>query len=643
MGHTSCCGCNHNETDKKTDKEPEKNGRLSWLIGSLILVGIFEFLSLSGFGLPRTIALPFFVSIIILIGHHTLLDGFKALLKLQFKSINTLMFLAVLGAIYLEKYEEAAIVIVLYNLAEKLEESGIEQSKKALTELSEMMPKTASLKNQDNVIPVDQVKVGDIITIKPGDMISLDGIIVFGDSSVDESPITGEPIAKDKMKGDFVFAGTLNKQGYIEVEVSKRSHDTTLAKIEEITFQAIQSKAETQKFIEVFSSYYTPSIIILAITCMVLAPYVLAIPFEQSFLNALTLLVIACPCALVISTPVSIYSAIGNAAKKGILVKGGRYLEAFGKIKAFALDKTRTLTYGKPVVTDIIAFNKNTKEHLLSCAAGMESYSEHPLAKSITEAAEQEKYTPHKIENFRIHVGKGIQADCLVCDDKHHCIGKLQFILEEHEVPEDVIKQIDALQKEGKTVIVVATHKEIEGLIALVDEIRDDSYAFIDELKKLHITPVMLTGDNKASAEAVAKAIGITQVHANLLPEEKAHMIKQLLKQYRTVAMLGDGINDAPSLALATVGVTMSKLGSDTAIEAASIVILNDKLSLIPFLIKLARRTVGTIQVNISASILVKAAFITLALVGKSNLALAIFADVGVTLLVVLNSLRLSK
>lgn len=618
-----------------------KNKKLVWLIGSVILVSFFELLSLSGLNLPRQIAIPFFLAIIILIGHHTIYEGFTALLRLDFKKIDSLMLIAVVGAFYLEKYVEATIVVVLYNLAEKLEGIGIETSKKALVHLTTLMPKTANLKDRESPVQVDQVLVGDIIVIKPGDMIPLDGFVVFGDTAVDESSITGEPIPKDKLKGDFVFAGTLNLNGYIEVKVSKPSTATTLAKIEEITFKALKSKAQTQKFIETFSQYYTPFIILLAILLMVTAPYLLNIPFNQSFLNALTLLVIACPCALVISTPVSIYSAIGNAAKKGILIKGGRYLEGIGNIKAFALDKTRTLTFGKPVVTDIIPFNGCTKEHLLSCAAGIESYSEHPLAKGIIAAASKENYTPHPIENFQIHVGKGAQADCLVCDDKHHCIGKLQFILQEHKVPDYVIENIDRLQKEGKTVIVISTHKEVEGLIALLDEVRPDSLSFIEELKKLRIEPIMLTGDNKESSEAIAKSIGIKKVKANLLPEEKAEIIKEMLSDYKAVAMLGDGINDAPSLALATVGIAMKTLGSDTAIESASVIILNENLNLIPFFIRLGRKTVKTIQENIFFSILVKVFFIILALIGMSNLAFAIFADVGVTLLVIVNSLRL--
>ncbi len=608
-----------------------------------MIVGVFEALSLSGLHFPTFFAFPFFLLIILLIGHATLIDGVKALFHLNFKSINLLIVLASIGAFYLEKYIEAAIVIVLFNLAEKLEEYGIATSKAALSSLAERMPKTAFIKKLGRAVPVEEVNIDEVIIVKPGEMIPMDGVVTTGFTAVDEAAITGEPIPKDKMVGDSVFAGTLNKQGYIEVKVSKQAKNTTLAKIQEITLQAFQQKAQTHKFIEVFSSYYTPAIVALAFVWMVIPPYFFSVPFQQSLQEALSLLVIACPCALVISTPVSIYSAIGNAAKKGILIKGGRYLEAIGKIKAIALDKTRTLTFGDPVVTDVIPFGTQTKEHLLSCAAGIESQSEHPLAQSIVQAAQEENLALHPIENFQIKVGKGAQADCLVCDDKHHCIGKLEFILEEHHVSDEVRHKIDLLQNEGKTAIVICTRKEVEGIIGLQDRVRPESKQVIEEIRKMGITPIMLTGDHRTSALAVAQKIGIDDVKANLLPEDKAQAIKELLVKYTTVAMVGDGINDAPALALSNVGITMSELGSDTAIEAASIVILSDHLNRLPFLIRLGRKGIQTIRINIVLAISIKLIFILLALTGKSNLALAIFADVGVTMIVILHSFRLSK
>lgn len=618
-----------------------KDAKFLWLLVATVLVGVLEFLSLGGIHLPSSIKIPFILAIILGVGYQTLWHGLQALLSLNFKSINLLMLIAVAGAFYLGKYEEAAVIIVLYTLAEKLEDIGIEKSQSALSTLLEKMPKLVTLKDQNKQVPIEDVKVGDIVIIKPAEMIALDGKVVTGSSYVDESAITGEPIPKDKFVGDTVFAGTLNKQGFLEIEVVKASKDTTFAKIREITFQATQVKAKTQRFIETFSQYYTPSVVVLAFIWIVFPPLLLGQPFNPWLLKGLTLLVIACPCALVISTPISIYSAIGNASTQGAVIKGGLFLETMGQLKAIAFDKTRTLTYGQPIVTDIIPFANNTKEHLLACAAGMEFFSEHPLAQSIVDAANKEKISLHKFENFKSVLGKGAKADCLVCENTHHCIGKLSFILEEHPVPKEIIEEIGRLQKQGKTSIVIATHQGVEGVIALTDEIRPESKSLISDLKQLGISSIMLTGDHKVSAEAVASHLGITEIRADLLPEDKATAIKELVGRYKVVAMVGDGVNDAPALALSSVGITIGALGSDTAIEAASIVIMRDRLDIIPFLIKLGKRTTRFIQINSSLAVGVKLLFITLALIGMSNLALAIFADVGITLVVVLNSLRL--
>lgn len=620
-----------------------KESKLIWLGIGAAFIAVFEFLSLAGIRLPDLIALPFFLTFTLIFGYQTLWHGLQSLIHFNFRSINALMLIAVAGAFYLKEYPEGAIVIILFTLAERLEDIGIEKSQSAIDELISKMPKMAQVKGKTQEIPINQVQGGEIILVKPFDMIPLDGIVKSGVSFVDEAAITGEPIAKDKRNGDLVFAGTLNKNGFLEVEVTKTSSDSTIAKIKELTFKAFKNKSDTQKFIEKFSQYYTPTIIILALFWTLFPWLVLLKPFDQGFSQAIILLVIACPCALVISTPISIFSAIGNASASGALIKGGKYLEIIGQIKAIALDKTRTLTYGEPVVTDVIPFGNTTKEHLLSCAAGIEAFSEHPLAQSITDSARQQQFNPHKVENFESVVGKGAKADCLICDEKHRCIGKLAFILEEHKVPQEIVQKIEDLQKQGKTVIVVSSHKEVEGIIALEDKVRPDSVELISKLRSMGITPIMLTGDHANAAEGVAKRIGIDQFKADLLPEDKSKAVSELVKQYGTVAMFGDGINDAPALALSNVGISMSSLGSDTALEAASIVLLNDRLNLIPFLVRLGQMTLRTIKVNTSFAVAIKFLIIGLALFGLTNLALAIFADVGVTILVILYSLRLMK
>jgi Cd2+/Zn2+-exporting ATPase len=474
-------------------------------------------------------------------------------------------------------------------------------------------------------------------------MIALDAEVLEGSSSVDESTITGEPLPKDKQIGSKLFAGTLNMQGYLEAKVIKLASESTLSKIIETTFAATKTKAETQKFIEKFSAYYTPSALAVAVLLVVIPTLFLGKPFEFWFREALTLLVIACPCALVISTPVSIYAAIGNASSRGALVKGGKYIEAIGRVRAVAMDKTRTLTYGRPKVTDVLPFGESTREHLLACAAGIERYSEHPLAQSIVDAAQAEGITLHEAENFQAVLGKGVKADCVVCYDRHHCIGKLRFITEEHEAQAEVIVNVDAFQRQGKTSIVISNSQTVEGIIAVTDELKPESKAAVADLDRLGVKTVMLTGDNYAPAQAVAALVGITEVHAEMLPEDKAAVIKELTEGYGAVAMVGDGVNDAPALALSNVGIAMGAAGSDTAIEAASIAILNDRLELIPYLIRLGRRTITIIKINTTMAVVTKLLFIILAFVGISNLALAIFADVGMTVIVILNSLRLMK
>ncbi len=629
---------------------PPKSGlwsdrKFQWLVVSVAVVAVFEVVALLGWHLPPLIAFPFFAAIILAIGWRVILKGLQALSRLNFQSINLLMLIAVVGAFYLGQYEEAAVVIVLFALGERLETYGIETSKSSLQSLIERTPKTATVKREEDTFELDlvKIKVNDVLVVRPSEMIAMDAIVVGGNSSVDESTITGEPIPQDKHKGDRLFAGTLNMQGYLEARVTKLSKDSTLSKIIETTFQATKTKARTQKFIESFSGFYTPAVILIAGLLVAVPTLLFGKPFEPWFLEALTLLVIACPCALVISTPISIYSAVGNASKRGVLIKGGKYIEALGQIKALAMDKTRTLTYGKPYVTDVIPFGDRTREHLLACAGGIETYSEHPFAQAITSAARAENLDLHSAENFKSVLGKGVSADCVVCYDKHHCIGKLHFITEEHFVRDEIVKQVESLQNSGRTSIVVSSNSEVEGIIALADEVKEESEATVKALRNLGIELIMLTGDNHAPAQLIAKQVGIERVKTALLPENKAAAIRELIEEFGAVGMVGDGVNDAPALATSTVGISMGAAGSDTAIEASNIAILNDRLELIPYLIALGRKTIATIRFNTILAVTVKVVFVILAVLGMSHLALAILADVGVTILVILISLRLLR
>lgn len=624
-------------------KIPFKDKKFIFLLIIVIIVIILEILSLTGVEIPMPYAPIIFSVFILSIGYKVLWNGVMALIKFKFSSINLLMLIAAIGAFYLGEYSEAAVVIVLYVLGERLEDIGIENSISALDELVSKSPKTALVKLTGDYLQVDLIPVGTIIQVKPGELIPMDGKIVEGETTIDEASITGEPIPKDKKKDDNVFAGTLNKNGFIEVVTTKLSADTTFSKIVKLTFEGQANKSDTQKFIQKFSKKYTPVIILLSVLVFVI-PVVLYNQSMEIWLNqAITLLVIACPCALVISTPVAIYAAIGNAGGKGALIKGGKYIEALAKIRAIALDKTRTITFGKPVVSDVFPLNGIEMEELLACAAGAEVFSEHPLAEAIIDVTKKKGFVPHAVVKFKSIAGKGAIAKCLVCEDETILIGKLSFIEEHQQVSEDARQIVSKLSSEGKTSVVVSFGNGVAGIIGLMDEIKPDSAETIKEIKKFKIAPIMLTGDHEQAAKYIAEKVGIVKIFGNLLPEQKSEKINDLLNEYKYVAMVGDGINDAPALALSTVGIAMGAAGSDTAIETANIALMNDKLSLIPFLIRLSKRTLWQIKINTLGAIIVKLIFIILAILGYSNLVLAIAADVGVTLIVILISLNLMK
>lgn len=622
---------------------PFKDKKFIFLIVSIIIVIVLEVLSIIGINIPMPYAPFVFAAFILAIGYKVVWHGISALFKLNFSSINLLMVIAVMGAFYLGEYPEAAVVIVLYVLGERLEDIGIANSKSALEALISKSPKTAFVKETNSETAIEKINIDTIIQVKPHDLIPLDGIIESGETAIDEAAITGEPIPKDKHKGDTVFAGTLNKSGFIEIRTTKLSVDTTFSKIIKLTFEVSVNKSETQKFIQKFAKIYTPSVIILACLLFVIPVFILNKEMNLWLEQAIMLLVIACPCALVISTPVAFYAAIGNASSKGVLIKGGKYLELLAGIKAICLDKTRTITFGNPVVSDVIPLNGTSHEELLACAAGAEVFSEHPLAQAIVDAARKEGYRIHETEKFESIIGKGAVAKCLVCEDETILIGKLQFISESQPVTEEAAQIVKQLSEQGKTSVVVSFGEGVAGIIGLMDEIKPDSAQAILEIQKMGIEPIMLTGDSELSAYYVANIVHVKEIYGGLLPEDKATRMKEAIIKYHSVAMVGDGINDAPALAQSTVGIAMGAAGSDTAIETANIALMNDKLSLIPFLIRLSKVTLIRIKINTVGAIAVKVLFIALAFLGFGNLVMAIAADVGVTLIVILSSLNLMK
>ena len=624
-------------------KELFKNIKFRWLL--VVLIIIIPFLVLSYFSIHASlwIELPIFLIIIVIFGRKVFLSAFRSLIKLKLSNINLLMTIAVIGAIYLRQFEEAAIIIVLFALGDNLEEFGIKRSQTALKKLIDSTPKTASVKGKEKEVSIEDIEIGEIIIIKPGDIIPMDGIVIYGNSLVDEATITGEPLPRNKYLNDAVYAGTLNGSGYLEVKVTKKSRDNTLSKIIDLTYKSTEKKITSQKFIEKFAKIYTPVVMLAAILLVIIPVVLLKQPFNYWFTQALTLLIISCPCALVISTPVTIFSAIGNATKKGALVKGGIFLEQMGKLKAIAFDKTKTLTKGQPIVSDIIPLNGFTESEVLACAAGLEMFSEHPISKSIVKKAEEIGITPHIFKDFQSVTGKGLTGQCSICVDKKHYLGNIKFINENQGMGNDefILKKIDELEKQGKTAIVMSDDKRIKGIIAVTDEIRKESKSLISSLLKLNVKPIILTGDNEASAKFIASDLGIETVKAELLPEDKVEELTKIIGQYKYVAMAGDGVNDAPALATASVGIAMGATGSDVAIENSDIALLNDNLDLLPYLIKLGRKAVEIIRFNIILAITIKFLFLILATFGLSNLSLAIFADVGITILVIINGLRL--
>ncbi|MBK7957329.1 MAG: cation-translocating P-type ATPase [Bacteroidetes bacterium] len=621
---------------------PFHDRKFQFLLIAVALALVFEILSLFDLQIPMPYA-PFIYAIFIMsIGHEILWKGFKAIFQLKFSSINLLMTIAVFGAFYLGEYPEAAVVIVLYILGERLEDIGIANSKTAMEGLIQKAPKTAYVKHLHEDIYIDKVEIGSIICIKSGELIPLDGKIHLGETSIDESAITGEPIPKDKHIGDFVYAGTLNKHRYIEIETTKISADTTFSKIIRMTFEANAHKGETQQFIQKFAKYYTPMVILIAVGIFIIPVFVFH-QDEKTWLNqAISLLVIACPCALVISSPVAIYAAIGNASSKGALIKGGKYLEAMSEIGAIALDKTRTITDGKPVVTDVFPLNQISREELLACTAGAEMFSEHPLANAIIEASKKEGFEPHTATGYKSIIGKGATAQCLVCANKDIYLGKMDFI-REHTKAEDAQAEeiVQSLSAEGKTSIVVSFGKGIAGILGLMDQIKPEAPKAINELKEMGLRVYLLSGDHQNAADFIGKKVGIDHIYGNLLPEGKEEKIAELMKSKGGVAMAGDGINDTPAMAQSTVSIAMGAAGSDTAIEPANIALMNDQLGLIPFIIRLSKKTIQRIKINTISAISIKVLFIILAFSGYSNLVFAIAADVGVTIAVIFSSLTL--
>ena len=619
------------------EKESERRTPLIIITISTIILALGLYL---GFILgQQLISQILFLAVAAISGYETIKYGILSLLKGRF-TISILITIAAVGAFSIGQGAEGASVLFLYFIAEFLEDYASERARNSIGALVKLAPETALVIRDGKNIKVHAhaVQVDEIIVVKPGDKIPLDGEVTKGVSSVNQAAITGESIAVTKSVGDEVFAGTITEEGYLEVKVTKRSDETVISKIIELVKDSQKRKSNTEAFIDRFAGYYTPMVIVLAMIVAIVPPFIWGLSFDTWFYRALVLLVVSCPCALAISTPVAMVSGITAGTKNGVLIKGGEYVEEMQNTKIMVFDKTGTLTEGKLKVTDIISLNGYSKDEILQIAASLESKSKHPLAEAVLRYVEESEIEFMDVNDFESIPGKGLKGKI---NDKEFYIGTKSLFKENIKFPDDLIENFEI---QGKTTIIVSEQEHIIGLISLMDTIRDLSKSTIKELKNRNIKTVMLTGDNEGTAHAVAYEIGVDDYYANLLPEDKVKVVDGLLVEYEHVGMVGDGVNDAPALARSNVGVAMGAAGSDVAIETADISLMHDDISKINYLIDLSKKTMDVVKENVSVSILVKTSFAILAVIGLITLWMAVaFGDMGLSLAVILNSIRIGR
>lgn len=631
--------------DNKEIKEPIYKKYSTLLHATLLLV--FGYISQYVNGEENLITSLLFATSIVLGGFTLFKVGFKNLMRFEF-DMKTLMTVAIIGAAIIGEWAEGAIVVILFAISEALERFSMDRARQSIRSLMDIAPKEALVRRngQEMMIHVNDIAVGDIMIVKPGQKIAMDGVVVSGYSAVNQAAITGESVPVEKTVDDEVFAGTLNEEGLLEVKVTKLVDDTTIAKIIHLVEEAQGERAPSQAFVDKFAKYYTPIIMVVAALVAVVPPLFFDGSWTTWIYQGLSVLVVGCPCALVISTPISIVSAIGNAAKNGVLIKGGVYLEEMGALKAIAFDKTGTLTKGVPVVTDYNVFsNRIHATELFSIITALEYRSQHPLASAIMRKAEEDQisYSDVTVVDFSSITGKGIKG---IVNGTTYYIGNPKLFKELQIVHfrNDQEQLVQSLQNQGKTAMIVGTEQEILAVIAVADEVRESSKGIIQRLHELGIKKtIMLTGDNKGTAAAIGGIVGVTDVQAELLPQDKLDFIKQLRSEYGNVAMVGDGVNDAPALAASTVGIAMGGAGTDTALETADVALMGDDLRKLPFAIKLSRKALNIIKQNITFALAIKLIALLLVIPGWLTLWIAILSDMGATLLVALNGLRLMR
>ncbi|SFH02677.1 Cd2+/Zn2+-exporting ATPase [Halopelagius inordinatus] len=662
----------------------------TWTGAAFLVVGLALEFVFTGFDAVLAAPLGYEISVawvayavaVAAAGVPVLRNGYYSVRNLNL-DIDLLMSAGIVGAIAVNMPFEAATLAVLFSVAELLERFSMDRARNSLRELMELSPDTATVRRggEEVVVAAEDVAVGETVLVRPGERVPLDGVVTEGESAVDESPITGESVPVDLSPGDEAYAGSIVEEGYLEIETTASAGDSTLSQVVDMVEEANREKTESEQFIDRFARYYTPVIVVGAILTATVPPLLVSDPVSVGaagysatfvgdwrvwFVRALTLLVVACPCAFVISTPVSVVSGITSAARNGVLVKGGTYLEAMTDVDTVAVDKTGTLTTGELGVTDVVPVNGTSEAELLGCAAALEARSEHPIAKAIVARAEDGAVPNREVEGFEALTGKGVRAEL---DGETHYAGKpslfaeLGFDLEHTHVrtdgglaPEAAARDcehgsyvdlanevVPRLQSEGKSVVLVGTDTELEGVVAVADTVRPEAAWTVSRLRELGIERVvMLTGDNERTAAVIGERLGVDEVRADLLPEEKVDAVREL-EADGGVAMVGDGVNDAPALAAATVGIAMGAAGTDTALETADVALLSDDLTRLPYLVTLSRKTTGIIEQNVWSSLAVKAVLAVGAPLGLVSVAFAIVVgDMGMSLGVTTNALRLA-
>ncbi|WP_076591343.1 heavy metal translocating P-type ATPase [Herminiimonas arsenitoxidans] len=557
-------------------------------------------------------------------------------------NMNALMSIAVTGALAIGQWPEAAMVMFLFALAELIEQKSLDRARNAIRGLMDMTPEIATVRQADGSwaeMEAKNIPLGAVIQVRPGQRIALDGKLISGQSTINQAPITGESVPVEKGIGDTVFAGTINDAGSFEFEVTARSESTTLARIIHAVEEAQGSRAPTQRFVDQFAKIYTPAVFVVAVLVALMPPLAFGLPWYDWIYKALVLLVVACPCALVISTPVTIVSGLAAAARKGILIKGGVYLEQGHKLNWLALDKTGTLTLGKPSVTDYLPSDVS-QSNTLAIATSLAGRSDHPVSRAISVYGDAHAAGRNEVDNFRALLGRGVEGSI---DATSYWLGNYRLATERGQVAPELTSQLETLERQGRTAVMLGSAKHVLAIFGVADTVRETSRQAIAELHELNVKTIMLTGDNVHTAQAIASEVGIDDARGNQLPEDKLQVVEALAAQGAIIGMVGDGINDAPALAKAHIGFAMGAAGTDTAIETADVALMDDDLRKVPAFVRLSRSTATILTQNILLALGIKAVFLVLTFTGQATMWMAVFADMGASLLVVFNGLRLLR